>query len=133
MRRTEGIVWALLAFCEPRQAVLHPERADPVPSPCQDFVRIALVTNIPDQLVARGVEDCVDRHSQFHNPKTRAQMPAGDRNRADGFGAQFMGKLGQLAVRKGFQIGRDMHPIEQRCIGTVRHDVSSQTVNARAR
>ena len=61
MGRAEGVVFALGAFGEAAEAAALAQSADAVAAPGQDLVRIALMADIPDQLVMRRVEDRVDR------------------------------------------------------------------------
>ena len=98
MRRAEGIIGRLGAFGEAAQTVLHAQGADAVAPPGQDLVRVALVRDVPDPPVARGVEHRLKRDGQFHHAQPRAQMTAGDGNGADRLGAQLVGKLAQLAI-----------------------------------
>ncbi len=63
-------------------------------------MRITLVPDVPDQLVAWGVEDSMDRDGQFNHAQTGAQMPTGNGNRRHCFGAQLVRHLTQLAVRQ---------------------------------
>src|SRR3546814_4890561 len=56
MRRPERVVLALAALGEARQAAALAQRADAVAAPGQYLVRIALVPDVPPQLVARRVE-----------------------------------------------------------------------------
>ena len=73
------------------------------------------MADVPDQPVARRVEDVMQRHRQLDDAEPGAEMPAGDRNRVDRLGAQFVGELTQLAAgRAARQIGRRADAIEQR-------------------
>src|SRR3546814_4541375 len=61
MRRPERVVLALAALGEARQAAALAQRADAVAAPGHYLVRIALVPDVPHQLVARRVEHIMDR------------------------------------------------------------------------
>ncbi len=98
MRCAEGVIRRFAAFGETGQPVLHPQGADPVTSPGQDFMGIALVADVPDNLVFRCIKDGMQGDGQFDHAQTRAQMPAGDGNRRDGFSAEFIGKAAQFGV-----------------------------------
>jgi len=69
--------------------------------------------DIPDQPVARVIEDRVQRTSARH--PSRSQMAAGDRDRADRLRAQFVGNLAQLLVQK-LRRSTGPHPVQQRCV-----------------
>ena len=92
MRGAERVVFALRALGEAGQAAALAQRADAVAPPGQDLVRIGLMADVPDQPVARRVEDIMQRHGQFDDAEARAEMPARHRDRADRLGAQFIGE-----------------------------------------
>ena len=115
----ERVIGAFRPLGEARQAPARAQSADAVAPPGQDFVRIALVPDVPNDLVARRVKDGMQRHGQFHHAQTRAQMAAGHRNRADGFGAQFIGQLAQFPVGKRLQVGWQVYPVKHRGLGQV--------------
>ena len=81
------------------------KRADAVAPAGQDLVRIGLMADVPDQPVARRVEDVVQRDGQLDDAKAGAEMPAGHRDGVDGLGAQFVGDLLELVFVKPAQIG----------------------------
>src|SRR5262245_50325105 len=47
------------------------------------FVDVALVTNVHDETVTRGVEHAMQRNGQLHNPEVRSEMAAGLRENFD--------------------------------------------------
>ena len=105
MRRAERVVFALAALGEAAQAAALAQRADAVAPPGQDLVRIALVADVPDQPVARRVEDIMDRGGQLDHAEPRAEMPAGGADRGDRLGAQLVGELAQLLGLQLAQVG----------------------------
>jgi hypothetical protein len=56
---------------KPESPFFLAQRADPVAAARQDLVRVALVADIEDQPVVRGVEDLVDSDGQFDHAKGR--------------------------------------------------------------
>ena len=96
MCSAERIVFALGALSESRQPAALAQRADAVAAVGEDFVRIGLVADVPNQPVGRRVENVVQRHRQLDHAKAGAEMAAGDRNSVDGLAAQFVGDLPQL-------------------------------------
>ncbi len=106
MRGAERVVFALRALGEAGEPAALAQRADAVAPAGQDLVRIGLVADVPDQPVARRVEDIMQRHGEFDDAEPGAQMAAGDRNRADRLGAQFVGERAQVACRQLAQVGR---------------------------
>ena len=114
MGGAERVVIALGALGEAGQAAAGAQRADAVAAAGQDLVRIGLMADVPDQAVARGVEDVVQRRGQFDDAKAGAEMAAGDRHRIDGFLAQFVGDLPDLFHLEPAQIFRRADGIEKR-------------------
>ena len=85
VRGAERIVVALGALGEAGQAAAGAQRADAVAASGQDLVRIGLVADVPDQAVARRIEDVMDRGRQFDHAEAGAEMAASHRDRVDGF------------------------------------------------
>ena len=104
VRRAEGVVIALGAEGEARQAAALAQRADAVPPPGQDLVRIGLVADVPDQLVVRRIEQVMKRHRQLDDAKTGPQMTPGDRYRVDHLGPQLIRQLAKILLRQTAQI-----------------------------
>ena len=75
MRGPEGVVFALGALGETRQPAALAQGADAVAPAGQDLVRVALVADIPDQLVARRVEDGVDPTVSSTTPSPAPRWP----------------------------------------------------------
>ena len=114
MGRAERVVFALAAPGEARQAAFLAQRADAAPPAGDDFVRIGLVADIPDQAIARRVEHVVQRHGELDHAQPGAEMTAGDRHRRDRLLAQLVGELAQLVGLQPTDVGRDVDGIEKR-------------------
>ena len=117
MGGAERVVFAFGALGEAGQPAALADGADAVAAAGEDLVRIGLVADVPDQLVARGVEDVVQRDGQLDHAEAGAEMAAGLGDRVDGLMAQFVGQLLELLGRKVLQIARKMDTIEQRGFG----------------
>lgn len=85
---------------------------DAVPASGENFVRIGLVADIPDQFIVWRVEDSMNGDSEFDNAEARAEMAAGFGDGVDRFGAEVIGQNFKLGIGQGFHVGRDMHPVE---------------------
>ena len=118
MGRAERIVFALAAAGEAGQAALLAQRADAVPPPGQDLVRVGLVADVPDHLVHRRIEHGVQGDGEFDHAERGAEMAAGDGDGIHGFAAQFGGKLLKLLSREISHVRRDTDPIQQGGDGT---------------
>ena len=71
--------------------------AELLPPAGQNLVGVALVADIPDQLILGGVEDIVQGDGQFHYPETWGKMTAGPGYRLDDEIANLLGEFLQLA------------------------------------
>ncbi len=60
---------------------------------------IGLVPDIPDQPVARCVENGMNRDCQLDHAKRRSEMTPGHRYGADRLGTQLIGDLPEVGVR----------------------------------
>ena len=96
VRRAERVVFALGALGEAGQAAALAQGADAVAPAGQDLVRIGLVADIPDQPVARRVEDLMQRDGQLDHAEPGAEMAAGHRHRVDRLLAQLVRELAQV-------------------------------------
>ena len=90
MGGAERVVFALRPLGEAGQAAALAQRADASAPSGEDLVRIGLMADVPDQTVARRVENVVQRHGQFDHAEPGAEMAAGHRHGADGLGAQLV-------------------------------------------
>lgn len=104
MRRAEAVILTLGPLGEPRKTAALPQGSDAVAPAGEDFVRIRLMSDVPDQPVPRGVENRMQRDGQFDHAEARAEMPSGYRDRADRLGAEFIRNLTELVVRQFSQV-----------------------------
>ena len=98
MRSAERIIFAFRPLGEAGQAAAHSDRANSVTSTGEDLVRVALVADVPDQSVGRGIEDIVDGNRQFDHPEPGTKMSTGNRHRRYGFAAKLVAELRQLIL-----------------------------------
>ena len=71
MADAERVVLAFLALRERREAVLLLDRRDAVAAAGQDLVRIALMADVPDEAVARRIEEPVQRDRELDDAEAR--------------------------------------------------------------
>ena len=114
MGGAERVVFALAAPGEAGEAAALAQGADAVAPAGQDLVRIGLVADVPDQPVARRVEDVVERDRQLDDAEAGAEMAAGDRHGRDRLGAQFVGELAQLRRLQPAEVGGRRSGVEER-------------------
>ena len=115
MRRAKRVVFALRALGEAGEPAALAERADAVAPAGQDLVRIGLVADVPDEPVARRVEDVVQRDGELDHAEPGAEMPARDGDGVDGLAPQLVGELPQLALLQPAQVRRCVDQVEKGC------------------
>ena len=97
---------ALLRLHEAAQAAVLAQRVEAVAPPGQNLVDIALVADIVDDAVARGVKFALECHSQLHDAQIGGQMAAGLRHRIHDELAQRRAQHAQRVIRQPAQVGR---------------------------
>ena len=85
----ERVMRALLAAGKTEQSIEETEAAEPVPPAGEDLVGVALVTDVPDELVARRVEDVVKGQRQLDDPEVRGEVAPVPGDRGDDLGPNF--------------------------------------------
>ena len=78
VRRAEGVVLAFLPAGKARETATLAQGTDLLAPAGQDLVRIALMADIPDQLIPRRIEQVVQGDGQFDNAEAGTQMSAGN-------------------------------------------------------
>src|SRR5215472_7646180 len=114
MRRAERVVFAFRALGKTGQPAALADRANAVAAAGQDLVRVCLMADIPNQPVARRVENIVQRYRQLDDAEAGAEMTAGYRDGVDQFRPQFVRQLPKVFLRQLAQIGRKIDLVEQR-------------------
>ena len=92
----KAVVFAFGTLGESGQAAAGAQGANAITPAGQNFVRISLMTDVPDQLVIGRVENVVQGHRQFDDAEACAEVTAGDGDCIDRFSAQFIGNLLQV-------------------------------------
>ena len=106
---------------KPDRPLPMPQRADAVAAAGEDLVRIGLMADVPDDAVARRVEQVVQRDGQLDHAEAGAEMAAGDGDRVDRLGAQFVGDLPELALVEPPQIVGGVDLVEEGRLGRFGH------------
>ncbi len=103
------VVFALLRVREAGEAAVLPERMELTVTAGQEFVRIDLVPDVPDERVFRGLEFEVHRKRQLDRAQIGRQMAAVFRNGVDDLVAEFTGQGRQLIFGQSPQIRRRLY------------------------
>jgi hypothetical protein len=120
----EGVVLALGAVAERREAAEAADRLQALAAPGEHLVRIGLVTDVPDQAVVRRVEAAVQRDRQLDGTEIGGEVTADAAQRLDQIAAHFNGQRRQLGCRQPAQLVRGVDASEQRVSGDVGHGKS---------
>ena len=105
-QRGAGVTGAeliVLAFAAPekaRQPTLLPQRRQPLIAAGQDLPRVALMADVPNDLVVRRIERGAECHGQLDDAEPRADVAAGVRDHVDQPLPHFVGQLLQLVRRE---------------------------------
>src|SRR5690606_18486916 len=114
MPDAEGVVLALLALRERRDAAGLLHRANAVAATGQDLVRVGLVADVPDDAVVRGVVQVVQGGGQLDHAQAGAEVAAGMPHALDQVGTQFVGDRAQLGRLQAAQVGGGVDRGQQR-------------------
>ena len=101
MARAHDVVLGLGDRAERRQALVLADRVQPVAAARQDLVRVGLVADVPEDLVARAVEERMQGDGQLAGAEVGAEVPADLADRLDDQLAHLLGDLHQLVVATG--------------------------------
>src|SRR6185437_11866791 len=96
------------------EAVFLAQCVHPAGSTGEHLVRIALVPDVPDQLVARRVEAAVQRDGQFDNSQAGADVAAGDGARFNEECPDIVREHAQLVVRERADVGGGFYAVKNR-------------------
>ena len=94
----ERVVLALAALEKPRDAVFLAQRLHSSVSAGQQLVRIALVADVPHDLIAGRVERVVERDGQLDDSEPGADVASGARADVDQPRANVVGQVAKLVA-----------------------------------
>ena len=110
----EGVVLAFGAFQEAGQSAFSADRRKFIAAARENFVNIALMSDVPDDAVFGGVVDVVQRSSEFDDAQRRGQVPADSVDGVPQVAAQFRAQEFQFIRTKFAQILGGIYTGEQR-------------------
>jgi hypothetical protein len=105
-------VLGLVDGAERRQPAVLADRVQLVAAAREDLVRVRLVADVPQHLVARGVEQGVDGDRDLAGAQVGAEVPADLAHGVDQQLAHLLGDLLQLVLGERVQILRPVDAIE---------------------
>ncbi len=134
MSYAERVVLALRTGGERRKSAVLLDGVQPVAAPGEHFVRVGLVTDVPDQPVARGVEHVVQSDRQLDRAEARGEMAAARADAVDQELAQLACQRRELACGQAAQIRRAVDRPQQGIgVGGQAHQARQCTRGRRAR
>jgi len=98
--RAKRIILAFTAFRKTGQPVFPPQCVEFFTPSRQQFVRVALMSDVPNQFIVGRVEHIMQSDRQFDDAQTGAQMPARVRHDADNFLPDFLSQTRQIVKRQ---------------------------------
>ena len=94
MPGVEDVVLRFLPLAEPGDAVVLPDGVEAAAPAGDELVRIALVTGVENDLVARRVEGVVEGKRQLDDAEVAAEVPSDTRDDVDDGLADLLRDLG---------------------------------------
>ncbi len=110
----EHVVLRLAAQAEAGEPAVLAQAHHPVAPAGEDLVRVGLVPDVPEQQVARGVEDVVERDRQLDRAEVRREVSARLRDDADDLLPQLLGERLELLAGEPAEVGRVRDTVENR-------------------
>ena len=93
MAGAHDVVLGLEDRAERRQALVLADRREPVATAGEDLVRVCLVADVPEDLVAGRVEHAVQRDGELAGAEVGAEMTADLADRVDDVGPHLLRDL----------------------------------------
>ena len=100
MSGAHDVVRGLRDRAERRESAVLADRVQPVAAAREDLVGVRLVADVPQDLVARGVEQRVQRDRELARPEVGAEVPPDLPHRVDDVLAHLLREALQLLLRE---------------------------------
>ena len=113
MARAHDVVLGLVDRAERGQPAVLADRAERVAAAGEDLVRVGLVTDVPEDLVGRRVQQRVQGDRDLARAEVGAEVPADLPHGVDQQLAHLLRDLGQLVLRERVQVLRAVDAVEE--------------------
>ena len=113
MAGAHDVVLRLVDRAEGRQALVLADRVELFAPAREDLVRVGLVAHVPEHLVARRVEQRVDRDGDLARAEVRAEVTADLADRVDDQLANLLRHLHELVVVEPLQVRRAVDLVDE--------------------
>ena len=115
----EDVVLRLLALAESGDAIVLADGVEAIAASGNQFVRIALMPGVENELVARRVEYVVQGQGQLDDAQIAAEVAADRRDHFDDAFSNLLRQLRELLAVQFAQIGRRVDAVQQSCHGVL--------------
>ena len=126
MPAVHDVVDALAATREAADAPELPQRVEAVEPTGEQLVRVGLMPRVPDDAVARAVEDPMERDRELDHAERAAEMPARVRDRIDDALPQLRAQVARLGMIEVLEV------LRQAEVGQRGHGSSSSSPGRRS-
>ena len=109
------------------------DRLEPVAAAGEDLVRVGLVADVPEDLVARGVEQAVQGDGELAGAEVGAEVAADLADHVDDQLADLLGDLLQLLVVEALEVGRAVDRSSRRLVRVRRSSGAPDCLRTRLR
>jgi hypothetical protein len=107
------VVLGLLDRAERGEALVLADRRQLLAAAGEDLVRVGLVADVPEDLVARAFEHAVEGDGELAGAEVGAEVAADLADRVDDVLAHLLRDLLQLGVIETVEVGRPVDVVEQ--------------------
>mmetsp|Transcript_15157 Transcript_15157/g.23484 ORF Transcript_15157/g.23484 Transcript_15157/m.23484 type:complete len:244 (+) Transcript_15157:2606-3337(+) len=90
---TEGIIFRLLTFAKSRNTIELTQRRESITTASEHFVGVALMCNVPDDVILGHIEDVVKSSCKFNNTERGGKVSTSFRDSLDNLPAELVGEL----------------------------------------
>ena len=104
MAGAHDVVLGLEDRAERSEAAVLADGVELVAAPGQDLVRVGLVADVPEDLVARGVEQAVKGDGQLAGPEVGAEAATDVADRVDDQLVDLLGQLLELGIVEAVEV-----------------------------
>ena len=122
MAGAHDVVLGLGDRAERREAAVLADRVEPLAAAGEDLVRVGLVADVPEDLVAGRVEQAVQRDRELAGAEVGAEVAADLADRVDDQLADLLRELLELVVVEALEVGGLVDPVEKSLRLFVAHD-----------